>query len=323
MVDVLFIIILVLFSAICSGLNISLMALDVSDLKRKAKLGNHYARLVLPLRKNAHLTLASLLLVNVAGVSATSLVLEQHFNGLIAGALTTLLIVIFAEITPQVIFSKRPLLWTGRFTYLLQAMVAITYPLSKPIQLLLSHVVGHSPKRFQSRHELGLMISEYLGPETSELDEDEVEIIRGALQLSEKQVSRITTPISKTFWLTPETVLDTATFHELRNHGYSRVPIFNRSLTSCYGVLLLKDLVAEIPGDQPRPIADYKLYPVEPIGSRTALDTMFRTFIHSHTHLIPVERKGKIIGIATIEDLIEEILGHEIKDETDRQKHRQ
>src|SRR5690349_1826953 len=103
------VLLLVLASAVCSGLNIAVMSLNVSDLRRKAKLGNHAAKRVLPLRRNAHLTLASILLTNIAAVSATSLVLDQRLNGWLAGTLGTLLIVIFGEIMPQALFSKNPL----------------------------------------------------------------------------------------------------------------------------------------------------------------------------------------------------------------------
>src|SRR4051812_8502116 len=89
------VVVLLLVSGICSGLNIAVMSLDVADLNRKAKLGNKLARRMLPLRKNSHLTLAGILLTNVAVVSATSLVMESKFNGFIAGFISTILIVIF------------------------------------------------------------------------------------------------------------------------------------------------------------------------------------------------------------------------------------
>lgn len=72
--------IIVGLSAIFSGLNIALMSLPVASLKRKAKLGNRDAIKVLPLRKNSHLSLASILLANVAVISAISLTLEAHFS---------------------------------------------------------------------------------------------------------------------------------------------------------------------------------------------------------------------------------------------------
>lgn len=309
---------LLIVSAICSGLNVAIMALDPADLRRKAKLGDKAARRVLPLRKNSHLTLSAILLTNVAAVSATSLVLESAFYGVIAGILATLLTVIFGEIFPQALFLRSALKVSARLALPLRVMIFLTYPISKPLQLLLDQLFKHQAIRLQSRQELGLMITEHLGARESELDEDEVEIIRGALQLSEKRVRDIVTPIDKVYWLQPHSVIDANLIDEIKAHGRSRIPIFNAERTICYGVLLVKQLV-DIDFDHVTPRVDeLPLHSTQLVGSMTALDTMFRKFIGARTHLMPVEKDDKIIGIVTIEDLVEEIVGHEIQDETDR-----
>lgn len=319
-VIILEVLVLVGMSAACSGLNVAVMSLDIADLKRKAKLGNKHAKRMLPLRSKTHLILASILLTNVAVVSATSLILGQHFNGVIAGVASTLLIVVFGEVFPQAVFSKNPLLWSSRLSKFLQLMIIVTYFVSKPLEYLLDRLFPMRSASLQSRSELGLMINEHLSDDSSELDEDEVEIIRGALQLSEKRVRDIVTDIRHTYWLTPDALLDDARIDEIKQESYSRIPIFDRELTKCYGVLLMKDLV-DIDFDENNfRVDDMTLHPTQLVGSMTALDTMFRKFIASGSHLIPVEKDDHIIGVVTIEDLIEEILGHEIEDETDRRQ---
>src|SRR4051794_7525956 len=109
------VLVLVLISAVCSGLNVAFMSLDVADLKRKAKLNNRAAKRILPLRLHPHLALAAILFTNVAAVSASSLVLEQRLNGFLAGLISTVLIVIFGEVMPQALFSKNSLMWSSRF----------------------------------------------------------------------------------------------------------------------------------------------------------------------------------------------------------------
>jgi metal transporter CNNM len=296
------------------------MSLDMADLKRKKKLGNKDAARVLPLRKNSHLSLAAILLSNVAAISATSLVLEGVAGGLLAGIVSTLLLVIFGEIIPQAYFSKRALRFCATLSPLLRVMIIITYPISKPLQLLLDKLFGHEKAHLHSRHELGMMISEHLGAKNSELDEDEVEIIRGALQLSEKRVRDITTNIRNVYWMTPQTVMDAARIEDIKNRGWSRIPILNKQRTTCYGILLIKDLIDVNFSDRTLRVEELPLHPVQIVGSMTALDTLFRKFITGGAHLLPVEKDDKIVGIATIEDLLEEIVGHEIEDETDRAK---
>lgn len=313
------IILLLGLSAVCSGLNLSLMSLNVSDLKRKARGGNADAKRILPLRQNGHLSLASILLTNVAVVSTTSLVLEHRFNSLVAGVASTILIVVFGEILPQAFFMRNALSITAFFAPLLKLMTIVTYPVAKPLQLLLDKMFGVEAEHLHSRQELGLIISEHIGEKTSELDEDEVEIIRGALQLSEKRVRDIYTPLKHVYWLTPDTVIDAARIDEIKAQNWSRIPILSTDRMHVRGMLLMKDLVDIDFDEEPRAINKLRLHKTRIVGSMTALDTLFRTFINSHTHLLPVERDDKIIGIVTIEDLIEEIIGHEIEDESDHQ----
>jgi len=314
--------ILVAAAAIFSGLNISLMSLSVDDLKRKAKLGNTKAKRVLPIRKNAHLSLAAILFANVAVVSMSSLLLEHYFNGWIAGIATTLLMVVFGEVLPQAIFVKRALDFSAFFAPLIQFVSIITYPVSKPLASLLDKILGPEGRHLHTRAELGMLISEHKIGDESELDEDEVEIIQSALQLSEKTIKDIMQPIKDVYWLRQDAILDAKTVDAIKSHGYSRIPVFDRSLSQCFGVILMKDMVDVDFDENPIPVMNFRLHKTRAIGSRTALDTMFHKLSVVRSHLVPVEQNDKIIGIVTVEDLIEAIIGHEIEDETDRALHR-
>lgn len=311
---------LVTVSAVFSGLNIAFMSLPIGDLIRKAKLGNYMAKRVLPLRRNSHLTLSAILFGNVAAVAASSILLGSYFNGFIAGLISTLLNVIFGEVLPQAWFSRYALSFCSFFAPLMRLAIIFTYPASKPMQLLLDKALGKDKHSLHSRRELGMIISEHSRPGASELDEDEVEIMRGALMLSEKNVSSIMTPIKSVYWVTPETLIDAAKIDEIQARNYSRIPVFSQDLTACDGVLLMKDMVDIDFDDHPHRTDTLPLHECKIAGSMTALDTMFRKFIGAKSHLMPVERDGKIVGIVTIEDLIEEILGHEIEDESDHSR---
>lgn len=312
--------ILVTLSAVFSGLNIAFMSLPLADLTRKAKFGDQMAKRVLPLRKNSHLTLSAILFGNVAAVASSSILLGGYFNGFIAGLISTLLNVIFGEVLPQAWFSRYALKFCSRFAPLMHLAIIATYPVSKPMQLLLDKILGIDKHSLHSRRELGMIISEHIGSGISELDEDEVEIMRGALTLSEKRVNSIMTPIKDVFWVTPETKIDSAKIDEIQARNYSRIPVFDINLTTCQGVLLMKDLVDIDFNETPYYVHELSLHTCNVIGSMTALDTMFRKFIGAKTHLMPVEKDGVIIGIITIEDLLEEIIGHEIEDESDHQR---
>lgn len=304
-------------SALCSGLNVALMSLDVSDLRRRAEVGSKDAKIALKIREKTHLSLASILFTNVAVISATSLVLSNFLNGIVAGIISTILIVIFGEILPQAFAVRHSLRAIALFAPFLKFLIFITYPITKPLELLLDKLVGDSGIRLHSRQELGLLIADHHGENKSELDDDEVEIVQNAIQLSEKRLKDIMTPIKDVYYLFEDDKIDAAKIDELKLINHSRVPILDRSLTHAKRFLVLRDLIDIDFDERAYTLDELRTFSTETVGSMTALDTMFRKFIAAKRHMLIVEKDKKVIGIVTVEDLMEEIIGHEIEDETD------
>jgi len=288
-------------------------------VRRKAKIGQRHAKRALPIRRRVHFYLSGILLANVAFASSASIVLGSQLNGIYAVFISTILLVVFAEITPQAIAVNLAMKAVSVFATPIKVVTLIGYPLTKSLSLLLDKLVGSSHAVLHTRRELGLLVADHLIGD-SELDEDEVEIVQNAIQLSEKRVRDIMTPIDLTYYMLEDDVIDQARIEELKKEGVSRIPIMNASLTSSKRYFMLKDLVDIDFSEEPRNVLDLKTYRTKTVGSMTALDTMFRIFIAAKRHLLMVKKDNQIVGIVTLEDMIEETIGHEIEDESDSEK---
>lgn len=306
-------------SALCSGLNVALFALDLKDLERKSQLGDKKARRALSIRKNVHFYLAGILVTNVTFASATSVVLADAFSGVLAVIISTLALVIFAEITPQAIAVKNAISAIALFSTPIKVASYASYPITKPLELLLDKLVGNTATALHSRRELHLLIADHLGT-GSELDDDEVEIVQNALQLSEKRVHQIMTPLKDVYFIYEEEVIDGKKIDEIKEENWSRIPILNREKTASKRFIVLKELVDIDFDERDFTLKEIKTHRAKTVGSMTALDTMFRKFIAARSHMMIVEKDDAMVGIVTIEDLIEEIIGHEIEDEGDEDR---
>lgn len=319
LLDILIVFVLLAFAGICSGLNIAILAIDSDHLRRQAELGNLKAKKVLKFKKQTHLTLVSILTINIAFISGISLILNLILSGLWSLIIATISTVIFAEIVPQAIFNNRPLEYVYKFSWFLNLTKIITYPISKPLEYILNRSFPKKLNSLESRNELGLIISEHLNNKRSELDPDEVEIMQGALNLSKKDVKDIMTPIDQVFSLSIDDTVDQKILNSLKENKFSRIPVFNQNKQNCIGILILKNLF-DYNFDKQIKVSDLELYPTKEVNYLMPLDNLFRKFINQKTHMLMVTKKDKIIGIVTIEDLLEEIINHEIEDETDYYK---
>jgi metal transporter CNNM len=136
--DIAIIIFLVLLSGCFSGLTLGFFSLNLTGLERKIKLGNKDAKKVYPVRKNGNLLLCTLLLGNVAVNSAMAIFLGNIATGLVAGLVSTGLIVIFGEIIPQAVFSRHALKLGASSVWLVKIFIFLLYPFAGPMAWLLN-----------------------------------------------------------------------------------------------------------------------------------------------------------------------------------------
>ncbi|HLC52297.1 MAG TPA: CNNM domain-containing protein [Candidatus Nanoarchaeia archaeon] len=311
----LIIIFLLLLSACFSGLSLGLMSLDPFELNRKIKLGDKNAKKIYPLRKQGNLLLSTLLIGNVAVNSTLAVFLSSLTAGVVAGFVSTALIVVFGEIVPQAVFSRHALKFGSRATWLVYFFLYLFYPVTKPMALILDKTLGGELPTIYSKHEFRLMLQEQKHLSRSDLTKREFAILERSLLFSDKTVKDIMTPNINTFLVTTNTVVSRAFLRKVHQQGHSRIPVFEKK-AGVVGILYSKDLLMVDPRTKLK-TKQVMREDVPSINEEDKLDLVLNLFKEKKVHLFIVKDKlGKLAGIVTLEDVIEEIVG-EIMDEYD------
>ncbi len=310
------VIVLITFSALFSGLTLGLMGLSVAELKRKKSLGDKEAAKVYRVRKKGNLLLTTLLVGNVAVNSALSIFLGSIASGFAAGLIATSLIVIFGEITPQAIFSRFALKLGAKTAWLVRTFIFILYPICRPISWVLDKTLGEELPTLYSKQELMKIIEEHEDLEGSEVDEDEEKIIKGALTFSEKFVEDVMTPRVVMETLEYSQKIDEKLLKTIQNSSFSRFPVYKDDPDNIVGMLFISQLLgSKNIGKKVGEVASGKVFFVD---ENKSLDIVFNSFLKSHNHLfIAVNEFGDVVGLVTLEDILEEIISAEIVDESD------
>jgi metal transporter CNNM len=305
---------LLALSGIFSGLNLGLMSLGPHELKRKAALGDSRAKRVYGVRRRGNLLLVTLLLGNVATISALSLVLDAVMSGILAGLLTTALITIFGEIIPQAVFSRYALQVGASTAWFVRAVMLLLYPVAAPLAWLLDRTLGDELPTLYSRRELVDLLEQHRG---NTLAQDEGRIARGALTFGEKRITEVMTPRFMVTGIEQDRKLNDSTIDDLRRSGYSRFPVYDDSLDHVTGVLYMQQLID--PASHGKKVSEVCNKTVYFVNEDATLDHALNAFIKTKNHLFMVVNEfSEFVGIIAIEDVIEEILGVEIVDEFDK-----
>lgn len=318
-------------SSLFSGLNLGLMSLDRTELKILCNTGTekerNYAKQIQPVRDHGNYLLCSILLGNVLVNSTFTILLDSISSGLVAVVFSTVFIVIFGEITPQAICSRHGLAVGAKTIVVTKIVMILTFPLSYPVSKLLDCLLGEEIGNVYNRERLKELVR--MTQDVNDLDKDEVNIVTGALEMRRKIVGDVMTHIEDVFMLNINAVLDFETVSDIMKSGFSRIPVYEHDRNNIVTLLFIKDLAFVDPDDNTplKTLCEFYQNPCHFVFEDLTLDVMFRSFKEGHkghmafVHRVNNEGQGdpyyEIVGLVTLEDVIEEMIQAEIMDETD------
>ena len=295
--------------------------LKTVDGPRKEK-----ARIALDLLEKYDSLLTTVLIgnnvVNIAGTAIATVLFsmvifkgQEDLGATVASAVMTVLVLFLGEVGPKTLAKQQP----EKFAMAVSPAIRVLVILLKPLDLLfslwrklLSRLVKPDPEEPQIEDELMTMIDE--AQTEGDIEEDEGELIRSAIEFNDQDASDIMTPR-----VDVTAIEDTASPEEaaelFRKTWYPRIPVYHEDLDHIVGILNEKDFY-KMTYDGCDQITRIMKEPVFAPAS-LSISNLLKQFRASQTHMvILLDEYGGTEGIVTMEDVLEELVG-EIYDEHD------
>ncbi|KAM7408737.1 hypothetical protein PAMA_002455 [Pampus argenteus] len=318
-------------SALCSGLNISMLALDPVELRVLQNSGTEkeqkYARKIESVRKHGNYILCTVVLGNVL-TNTCFVVWMCQILGMTAlsTASCTLGIFFIGEILPHSVASRHSLAIASKTLCATRLLMLLFFPIAYPVSKILDIMLHQEISNFYTREKLVAMLR--VTDPYHDLVKEELNIIQGALELRTKTVEDVLTPLTDCYMLSSDATLDFCTMSDVMQSGFTRIPVYENERSNIVDILFVKDLAFVDPDDCTplKTITQFYKHPMHCVFNDTKLDVMLEEFKRGKSHLAVVQRVNsegegdpfyEVMGIVTLEDVIEEIIKSEIVDETD------
>ena len=317
--------ILLVFSAFFSASDMIYGVVDKARLEADVNKGNKRANVALYLRNNYELSISSILfgnnLVNILASSIVTLIgvsINGDNGATVAALIFTVIIIIVGEFLPKAIGKKFNYSLALAFAYPVRIFTYIffifTWPFSRLFKLI-ARIFKRNVKEDPdiSEEVLDEMIDEI--EEAGELEKDEAEIVRGAVDLLDIQAYEIMTPRVDVYFIDIDDPLEEILSKE-ELLDYSRIPVYKDSRDNIIGVLSVKLLSKKLLNEEEINIEELMYQPLVIPRSYQVIN-LLDDFKKEKVHIAVVKDEyGGTEGIITMEDILEEIVG-DIFDETD------
>ncbi|WP_298924102.1 gliding motility-associated protein GldE [uncultured Allomuricauda sp.] len=329
-IKVIVLLLLLVCSALISGAEVALFGLSQTDLNELEETDTSRSKLIVRLLNKPKKLLATILITNntinigiVLLFSSIGNVIFSQVNQTLFGAVSvrfllevivaTFLILMFGEILPKIYANRNKIQFSHFMSIPLKILNTLFTPLSSPMSsatIFLQEKLGKQKSNLSVDHLSQALELASEGDTTKE----EQKILEGIVTFGNTDTKQVMRPRIDIFALDEEMKFPEV-IQEIKNNGYSRIPVFSENMDNVLGVLYVKDLLPYID----RKSFNWMSLIREPyfVPENKKLDDLLLEFQEKKNHLaVVVDEYGGTSGIVTLEDIIEEIVG-DISDEFD------
>ncbi len=322
-VSLIIIIVCIVMSGYFSATETAFSSINRIRVKNMAEKGNKKAKLVIQLADNFDSLLSTILIGNnIVNILSASLATVLFVNWLgedlgpsVSTAVTTVVVLVFAEVTPKSIAKEFPEAFAMFSAPLLKALVVILTPfnfLFAQWKKLLSLIIKSSDDTGITEEEFLSIVEE--AQHDGGIDEQESMLIKSAVEFTEQEAIDILTPrIDITAVSTKATKEEiAAVFAET---AYSRLPLYEDSIDNIVGIIYQKDFHNYVYNTD-KEISEI-VRPAVFVPKSKKVGVLLKELQQKKLHIaVVIDEFGGTIGIITLEDILEELVG-EIWDEHD------
>ena len=322
----------IIFSFLCSVWEAVLLSVTPSYIKRKEQEAPATGKLLAELKNDIDRPLSAILTLNTIahtvgaiGVGAQAgklfgtsyidiLGLQLTYESLIA-TLMTLAILFLSEIIPKTIGANN---WKSLAPLTARAIKALMWVLTPFVWLsnqLTKILKKEKDKSVFSRQDFAAITE--VANESGAFDKGDYTLIKNVLQFDELTAEDVMTP--RTVMVMAEETQTLKEFYEQNQPmTFSRIPLYHESKDAITGILLKDDLLLNLVEGRTEELLKNISREVSVVWNHTPLRKVFETLNEKREHIaVVVDEYGGLMGLVTLEDVIETLFGLEIMDETD------
>ena len=319
----LLILVFIVLSAFFSSAEITYAKANRFRVEKAAEEGEKVARLELHIIDHYVRSLSAILvgnnLANIASTSAATMLFARALhlsNGAaIASAVMTVLLLIFGETLPKIVASAIPDTLARLFAYPMK----VTMTVFKPVVDLVEKLVRHYEHLWTPKEDAPDMTTEELVELVDNIEEEGVfteeegELIRSAIEITDTMAMEVLTPRVDLLAIDEEDGVPPLSDELMQ---YTRIPVYRDTIDNIIGILSTKKLIKAIAAGE-QVTLEARMAPPLFVHKTRMISSIIREFRDRHIQAaIVVDEYGGTLGMLTMEDIMEEIVG-EIYDERD------